>query len=262
MSKNELATKQNSGLEVLGMKINSLTEAMQLADFFSKSDLVPKDYKGKAGNIVVAWQKGYEVGLMPQQSLETIAVINGRASIWGDGLIALIKNSPKEEWTKEWIEGEGDNAVAYCETKRKGQTNVIKASFSVSQAKVAGLWGNNTWKKYPLRMLQMRARGFCFRDAYPDVLNGLQLAEEQLDAQSSTRVDNIDDIEQAVKSFGLSLSKNDGVAIVKGKTFQHSKTLKELGFIVENGEWVIYYDEVIDVNISDNKPQTENVGMQ
>ena len=221
--------KTGNGLEILGMKINSLTEAMQLADFFAKSDLVPKDYKGKPGNIVVAWQKGYEVGLAPQQSLETIAVINGRACIWGDGLIALIKNSPKEEWTNEWIENDGDNAVAYCETKRKNQPKTIKGSFSVAQARVAGLWGVNTWKKFPERMLQMRARGFCFRDAYPDVLNGLQLAEEQIDAEKINYVNNIDEIETAVVSLGLSLAKEHNVATVmkdKDDVFPHSKMLK------------------------------------
>ena len=90
MSANTLpvGVNTNKGLTILGMSINSLTEAMEVANFFAKSDLVPKDYKGKPGNIVVAWQKGFEVGLMPQQSLETIAVINGRACIWGDGLIA------------------------------------------------------------------------------------------------------------------------------------------------------------------------------
>lgn len=239
--------KSSNGLEILGMRINSLTEAMQLADFFAKSDLVPKDYKGKAGNIVVAWQKGHEVGLLPQQSLETIAVINGRACIWGDGLIALVKSNPKEEWTNEWIEGAGENAVAYCETKRKGQPKTIKGSFSAEQAKVAGLWGVNTWKKYPERMLQMRARGFCFRDAYPDVLNGIELAEEQLDAKNS--VQNIDEYENAVKQLGLKLTKKDGLATVEGNAFQHSKALKELGFELIDNKWSIYYEDVIDAQV-------------
>jgi len=247
---NQLMTqnKSGNGLEVLGMKINSLTEAMQLADFFAKSDLVPKDYKGKPGNIVVAWQKGYEVGLAPQQSLETIAVINGRACIWGDGLIALIKNSPKEEWTNEWIDGEGENAIAYCETKRKGQPKTIKASFSVEQAKIAGLWGINTWKKYPMRMLQMRARGFCFRDAYPDVLNGLQLAEEQIDASSQNYID-LRNVEPALKQLGLSLKKENNIALVLGNSFSHAKVLKELGFEYKDNQWIAFYEDVIDTQI-------------
>lgn len=240
--------KSSNGLEILGMRINSLTEAMQLAEFFAMSDLVPKDYKGKAGNIVVAWQKGHEVGLAPQQSLESIAVINGRACIWGDGLIALIKNSPKEEWTNEWIDGEDDNAIAYCETKRKGQPKTIKASFSVAEAKLAKLWGQNTWAKYPKRMLQMRARGFCFRDAYSDVLNGIQLAEEQMDAANQNYID-LETVEPAIKQLGLSLKKEHNVVVVQGNSFPHSKLLKELGFEYRDNQWVAFYEDVIDAQI-------------
>ncbi len=254
-----VTTTQNNGLEVLGMRITSLQEAMNLADFFAKSDLVPKDYKGKPGNIVVAWQKGHEVGLMPQQSLETIAVINGRACIWGDGLIALVKNSNKEEWTNEWIEGTGDNMVAYCETKRERQPKTIKRSFSVAEAKTAGLWGRNTWANYPKRMLQMRARGFCFRDAYPDVLNGLQLAEEQLDASHfAQNTINLEEVEPALKQLGLTLEKNNGVAVVQGNCFPHAKMLKELGFEYKDKQWSAFYDDTVtDTEIVSDEEQPQ-----
>ena len=248
---NQMTTSNKSGnsLEIMGMKLNNLTEAIAVADYFAQSDLVPKDYKEKPGNIVVAWQKGHEVGLMPQQALETIAVINGRACIWGDGLIALIKNSPKEEWTNEWIEGSGESLVAYCETKRTGQPKTIKRSFSKKEATTAGLWGNNVWKKYPNRMLQNRARGFCLRDAYPDVLNGLQMAEEQQDAESVNFVKNIEELEVSVIQLGLSLVKENNVATVHGNTFQHSKSLKEMGFEHLDGNWIVHYEDFVDAEI-------------
>lgn len=259
MSLNALTTvgeNSNKGLTILGMSINSLTEAREVAEFFAKSDLVPKDYKNKPDNIVVAWQKGFEVGLLPQQSLETIAVINGRASIWGDGLIALVKSSPLEEWTNEWIDGEGEKMVAYCETKRKNQTKTIKQSFSVDDAKKAGLWGNNTWAKYPKRMLQMRARSFSFRDAYPEVLNGLQLAEEMLDAQYVAPSHSKEELETALASVGLSLSIEDGKGTVNGKDiFQYSKFLKEIGFSYANGQWSIAVDNhYIEASIEETSP--------
>jgi hypothetical protein len=54
--------------------------------------------------------------------------------------------------------------------------------FSVSDAKKAGLWGKSgPWTQYPKRMLQLRARGFALRDAFPDVLKGLVTAEEAQD---------------------------------------------------------------------------------
>lgn len=251
----QVGVNSNKGLTILGMSINSLTEAMSVAEFFAKSDLVPKDYKGKPGNIVVAWQKGFEVGLMPQQSLETIAVINGRACIWGDGLIALVKRSPLEEWTNEWMEGEGDNMIAYCETKRVGQPKTIKRSFSVEDAKKAGLWGNNVWAKYPKRMPQMRARGFALRDAFPDVLNGLQLAEEMLDAQYIAPSHTKQQIETALASVGLSLTIVDGQGVATGKdTFNNAKFLKEVGFTFANNKWTIPVEDQCYIEASIEEP--------
>jgi hypothetical protein len=37
------------------------------------------------------------------------------------------------------------------------------------------------WTNYPKRMLQMRARSWCLRDVYPDVLRGVHVAEEAQD---------------------------------------------------------------------------------
>ncbi len=49
-------------------------------------------------------------------------------------------------------------------------------------AKRAGLWGKGgPWTAYPKRMLQMRARGFALRDAFPDVLKGMISVEEAQD---------------------------------------------------------------------------------
>jgi hypothetical protein len=57
-----------------------------------------------------------------------------------------------------------------------------KAALAVAEAKKAGLWGKGgPWTQYPRRMLQMRARGFALRDAFPDVLRGLVTAEEAAD---------------------------------------------------------------------------------
>jgi len=60
--------------------------------------------------------------------------------------------------------------------------------FSVEDAKRAGLWGKQgPWQAYPKRMLQMRARGFALRDAYPDVLKGLITTEEAQDYPEETK---------------------------------------------------------------------------
>ena len=59
---------------------SSLAEAMEFAGMMSKSSIVPKDYQNNPGNILVAIQWGMEIGLQPLQSMQSIAVINGRPS--------------------------------------------------------------------------------------------------------------------------------------------------------------------------------------
>jgi len=154
-----------------------LDEAMRFADMLASSSIVPKDYIGKPGNCLVAIQWGMELGLQPMQAMQSIAVINGRPSLWGDAMLALVKAHPAFEWIKE----ECDGNVAICTIKRRGEPEVVQ-SFSMEEAKRAGLTGKQgPWTQYPKRMLQMRARGFALRDAFPDALRGVVSAEEARD---------------------------------------------------------------------------------
>jgi hypothetical protein len=148
----------------------------------ASSSMVPKAYQGKPQDVLVCVQWGYEMGLAPMQALQNIAVINGKPSVYGDAAMALVQASSVCEDVEEFFENEGStNPVAVCVAKRKGRKPVI-AKFSVEDAKRAGLWGKQgPWSAYPKRMMQMRARGFALRDAFPDVLKGMITAEEAQD---------------------------------------------------------------------------------
>jgi hypothetical protein len=173
----------------------TLTEAIQFSDMLANSSMVPKAYQGKPQDILVCVQWGYEMGLAPMQALQNIAVINGKPSVYGDAAMALVQASPVCEDVEEYFEGEGTpNPVAVCVAKRKGRKPVV-AKFSVEDAKRAGLWGKQgPWQAYPKRMMQMRARGFALRDAFPDVLKGLITAEEAQDYPDEAKPKQAKDI--------------------------------------------------------------------
>jgi hypothetical protein len=122
------------------------------------------------------------MGMAPMQALQNIAVINGKPSMYGDSAMALVQASSVCEDIEEYFEDEGTtNPVAVCVAKRKGRKPVT-VRFSVQDAVKAQLWGKQgPWTQYPKRMMQMRARGFALRDAFPDVLRGLITAEEAHD---------------------------------------------------------------------------------
>jgi hypothetical protein len=165
-----------------GFAPTTLAEAVQFSEMLASSSMVPRAYQGKPQDVLVCVQWGYEMGLAPMQALQNIAVINGKPSVYGDAAMALVQASAVCEDVEEYFEEEGTvNPVAVCVAKRKGRKPVT-AKFSVEDAKRAGLWGKQgPWSAYPKRMMQMRARGFALRDAFPDVLKGMITAEEAQD---------------------------------------------------------------------------------
>lgn len=160
-----------------GLAPSSMADLLRICDWLAKSAFVPKDYRGRPQDIAAAVMMGSELGLPTMQALQNIAVINGKPAIYGDAALAVCKAHP----AFEDIEERSDDKGATCIVKRKGQTDV-SVTFTVDDAKRAGLWGKSgPWTQYPKRMLQMRARGFALRDAFPDALKGLITREEAED---------------------------------------------------------------------------------
>lgn len=174
----EISTQRAS----TGLALQTFDDAFRFAKMVAASEFAPKDFKGKPESCLLAIQHGSEVGLSPMQSLQSIAVINGRPTIWGDAALALVQSSPVCEYVREYTEGEGDNLTAVCEAKRRGYPAPTVVRFSVADAKKAGLWGKSgPWQSYGSRMLSLRARGFALRNAFADALRGLITAEEAQD---------------------------------------------------------------------------------
>jgi hypothetical protein len=162
-----------------GLALASFDDAFRFSQMVAKSEFAPKDFKGKPESCLLAIQHGSEIGLSPMQSLQSIAVINGRPCVWGDAALALVQSSPACEYVKEYTEGQGDALTAVCEAKRRGYPAPTVSRFSMADAKRAGLAGKSgPWSQYPERMLALRARGFALRNAFADCLRGLVTAEE------------------------------------------------------------------------------------
>jgi len=125
-------------------------------------------------------QLGLEVGLQPAQSLASICVLNGKPLINGDAQLALVLNSGKAQYVTETMEADG----AICSTHRVGDARSYGVKFTIEEAIAAGLWGKaGPWTTHPLRMLKYKARAFCLRDKYADVLKGLAHSTEEMEGE-------------------------------------------------------------------------------
>lgn len=214
----------------------SLDEALRFADMLSKSSMVPKDYQGNPANCIIAMQWGMEIGLQPLQAMQNIAVINGRPSIWGDAMLAIVRGSGLLEYIKEDPTPEG----CVCKVKRKGEDEAVR-EFTVEDAKKAGLLGKQgPWQQNPKRMMQMRARAFALRDVFPDVLRGVHVAEIAQDepAEKDITAESQDTTaapakKSRVNSVRAALTKGETVslddALVKIRNAQNQEDLTAVG---------------------------------
>ena len=153
--------------------------AKRIAHTLALSSLVPEPYRGRPNDVFVAINMGSELGMEPFQAIQSIAVIEGKPCLYGDGLIGVVRASPKCSWIEETLSDDGKTAT--CRTQRQGDPKPVEQSYSIDDAIQAGISTKNNWKKHTKRMLQMRARAYCLRDAYPDLLKGLGVVEEMQD---------------------------------------------------------------------------------
>jgi hypothetical protein len=200
-----------SGGRVAAIVPQTADDVYRLANAIARSSTAPRGYmKGKGDNkepdvdaIFVGIMHGLEVGLTPLAALQSIAVINGQPTIWGDGAIALVYASGEIEDIEEVFDGKPYDAdfTAICRIWRKGRKRPTEIRFSVDDAMRAGLWqasatkrakvwkdgalvwsndapNDSPWYRYPKRMLQMRARSWALRDSCADILRGLSIREE------------------------------------------------------------------------------------
>lgn len=221
-------------VSMLNEKIKYMMD-WETAEMISGSELVPKDYIGKPQNTFLAIQTGRSLGLDPFQSVKHLYTVNGRTSIFGDMMLALAKGHKEyDDCIEEFgplVDAGKDHGMlpefAKCTIKRKdGKTDVVSVytlvdarhnpnfnkfnkNFSTSKWTEPG-----TWMRNGKRMMQMRARSFSLRDAFPDKLSGIYDEYEIQEIQETKDItDQVSDLGKQNGSEGLKdILKEDGPA--------------------------------------------------
>lgn len=170
--------------------LNTFDDVRNFAELLASSSMCPEGYKKNKrpeetiADIVIAVLKGKELRpqLAPLQSVQSIAVVNGRPALWGEAVPGLCMATGQVQDVKEWFEGDfandGGEFTAICEVTRRGYSP-RQGRFSRADAKLAGL--GNVHRSYPKDMLMWRARHRAWHGVFPDVLSGLGTAEIEAD---------------------------------------------------------------------------------
>jgi hypothetical protein len=116
---------------------------------------------------------GQELGVGPFAAMRGIYIIKGQIALSANLMAALVKRSGRYDYRITRL----DNEAAVLEILDNGQV-AYTSSFTVEDAKAAGVGGGDNWRKFPRNMLFARALSNGTRWVCPHVLMGAYVPEE------------------------------------------------------------------------------------
>ena len=158
----------------IALRPSSISEAHTLSATLAASRIIPEALQKSPADVLAIVLSGAELGLAPMASLRALQMIKGKITISADGMHAIALASPACECVRCI---ETTPLVARFEAKRRGSPAIV-LSFSIEDARAAGLTGNATYQKFPAAMLRARCLCAILRLVFPDVMLGVYSPDE------------------------------------------------------------------------------------
>lgn len=154
----------------------SLAELQDVAKAFAASG-----YFKDATDVAKAYTKvlaGNELGIPPMQAMTGIHIVEGKPTLSGPLVGALIKRSGRYDYRVKVL----TDTECVLTFMQDGEP-VGESGFTIADAQKAGLAGKGVWQKYPRNMLLARALTNGARWYCPDVFGGAVYTPEEMGAQ-------------------------------------------------------------------------------
>lgn len=148
-----------------------------LAKHLLESKMFPN--AGSLAGVVTIMEYGRELGLPPVAALNTMAVIRGRLTMEAKAMLAVANKNAGVSW--KVVELTNDKCT--MQFNRPG-FEPCTVTFTVEEAKEAGLLSKDAWKLYRQDMLFARCASRGVRRIAPDAVLGLYSTEEMQDVKA------------------------------------------------------------------------------
>ena len=153
--------------------VQMLPAVGELADAVNRTEFVPATLRGKAPAVAAAILAGREIGLPPMQSLQHIHIIEGRPTLSAQMQRSLALAAG---YHLQIIETNTTRCIV--EGRRSTADEWTRVTWTLDDAKKAGLLGRANWQKHPRRMLQARATAELCQLIFSDAIAGMAATEE------------------------------------------------------------------------------------
>jgi len=178
-----------TSLELQNQKLMNQERVFKLADFLSKSDIIPKHFQGKPANVFIALEMANRLNIDFFELANGLYVVHGSPGFGGAFTIGRINGSGKFKTKLNFrTKGEGnDMQVTAYAVDLSGES--CAATVSMSTAIAEGWTKNTKYKSMPEQMLTYRAATFFCRKHCPEVMLGARTVEEIEDTHAAETIE-------------------------------------------------------------------------
>lgn len=160
--------------------------AQRMSKMLSASSIVPNEFQNNIANCMIAMEIAGRLGASPTMVMQNLYIVHGKPGWSSQYIIAGINASGRfsplefeftgDAFTDNW----GCRAVA---TSRETGRTLTSPLITIHMAKEEGWYQKkgSKWQTMPELMLRYRAGSFFGKLYAPDILLGMQTAEEQED---------------------------------------------------------------------------------
>lgn len=186
-----VAAVQQGKAPMMWTDAKSMNAAWRTATMLSKSDLLPDTYRNKPENVLIALDLSMRMNISPMLIAQQLYIVKGKPAWSGQFCISQINGSGRFSPLEFIFSGEGaEQASCYARATRISDGKLCTGTkITMQMAKAEGWIDKNgsKWKTMPQQMLQYRAATFFARVFCPDLLMGLQTADEVRDTYGAEK---------------------------------------------------------------------------
>ena len=171
----------------------NLAVAMQTAELYSKSDIVPKAFQGNVGNCFIALELAARMNASAFMTMQNIDVIHGKPGFSAKFLIGCFNSCGRFSAINYEEDNQDGGRCRAISTELSSGKPIEGPWVSMDMAKSEG-WSTKSgskWITMPGLMLRYRAAAFMVRVTAPEISLGLPTSEEIHDTDGFERSRNV-----------------------------------------------------------------------
>lgn len=182
------APSQCRPLPLSYMDSTAMNKVAKTAQTLSRCELLPDMYRGKWENVMMAMDIASRTNMGLMMVCQNLYIVKGKPAWSGSFCAAAINGCGKFTPLEYVFVGEEGTPSYGCfarATRRSNHSDCVSETITMRMAQDEGWIGKSgsKWKTMPRQMMMYRAASFFARAHCPEVLLGIQTAEEVQDVR-------------------------------------------------------------------------------